>query len=143
MVEQLQSETRDLRSSGPASSTDLSGYAVAFARKLHGAISIAESPGLHSQMSMGLKIAVAPRAHKSLLALGQMCSTDIKDIDMRFSWIGDGIFNETNGFCEAEGESLSPEQIRAIERKIVNLHRQERAKALALVAKYPQMYGKK
>lgn len=129
MVEQLQSETKDLRSSGHASSKDLLGYAVAFARKLHGAISIAESPGLHSQMSMGLEIAVAPRAQKSLLALGQMCSTDIKDIDMRFSWIGDGIFNETNAFCEAEGENLSPEQIRAIERKIISLHRQQRAKA--------------
>jgi hypothetical protein len=70
MVEQLQSETKDLCSSGSASSTNLSGFAVAFARKLHGAISIAESPGLHLQMSMGFEIAMAPRAHKSPLALG-------------------------------------------------------------------------
>lgn len=93
-------------------------------------------------MTMGLKIALAPRAHKSLLALGLLCSTDVKDIDMKFSWIGDGIFAETFGYCEAEGEELTPEQVRSIERKVISFHRQERAKAVALVAKYPHLYGK-
>jgi hypothetical protein len=65
-----------------------------------------------------------------------MCSTDIKDIDMKFSWIGDGVFNKSNGFCEAEGENLSPEQVRAIERNTISLHRRERAKALALARTY-------
>lgn len=105
-------------------------------------MSARDSPGLHSQMTMGLAIALAPRAHKSLLALGQCCSTDVKDIDMKFSWIGDGIFSETYGYCEAEGKDLTPEPVRSVERKVINFHRQERAKAIALVAKYPNLYGK-
>jgi hypothetical protein len=93
-------------------------------------------------MTMAFEIALAPRTHKSLLALGQCCSSDVKDIDMKFSWIGDGIFSETYGYCEAEDENLTPEQVRSVERKVINFHRQERAKAIALVVKYPNLYGK-
>jgi hypothetical protein len=110
---------------------------------LHSSISARDSPGLHAQMSMGLEIALASRSHKSLLGLGMLCSSDIKEIDMKFSWIGDGIFAETQGFCEAEGDEPTHEQVRSIEQKIINFHRQERAKAVALVAKYPHLYGKK
>jgi hypothetical protein len=141
-VERLQSETREIRSGGSGGRSDLSAYAIGFARKLHSSISARDSPGLHAQMSMGLEIALAPKAHKSLLGLGMLCSSDVKEIDMKFSWIGDGIFAETLGFCEAEGDDLSPEQVRSIKRKIINFHRQERAKAVALVAKYPHLYGK-
>lgn len=142
-VERLQSETREIRSGGSGSRSDLSSYAVAHLRKLHSSMSARDFPGLHSQITMGLSIALAPRAHKSILALGLCCSTDVKDIDMKFYWIGDGIFSETFGYCEAEGEDLTPEQIRAVERKVINFYRQERAKAIALVAKYPYLYGKK
>jgi hypothetical protein len=141
-VERLQSETREIRSGGLGSRTDLSAYAVGHARKLHSSISARDSPKLHSQISMGLEIALAPRAHKSLLALKLLCSTDVKDIDMKFSWIGDGIFALTFEYCEAEGEELTPEQVRSIERKVISSHRQERAKAVALVAKYSHLYGK-
>jgi hypothetical protein len=58
------------------------------------------------------------------------------------SWISDGIFNGTYGYCEAEGENLSAEQVRFVERKVINFHRQERAKAIALVANHPNLYGK-
>lgn len=136
-VERLQSESREIRAGGSGGRSDLSSYAIAHLRKLHSSISARDSPGLHSQMTMGLEIALAPRAHKSILALGVCCSTDVKDIDMKFSWIGDGIFSETLGYCEAEGEDLTPEQIRAEKRKVINFYQQERAKAVALVAKYP------
>lgn len=122
-VERLQSETREIRSGGLGGRTDLSAYAVSFARKLQSSISARDSPGLHAQMSMGLEIALAPRFHKSLLGLGMLCSSDVKEIDMKFSWIGDGIFAKTLGYCEAEGDELTPEQIRSIERKIINFHR--------------------
>lgn len=84
-VERLQSETQEIRSKGSGSRTDLSAYAVAYIRKLHSSMSARDSPWLHSQMTMGLEIALAPRAHKSLLALGLLCSTDVKEIDMKFS----------------------------------------------------------
>lgn len=142
MVEQLKLDTRLMRSGGSSSCTELSAYAVAHIRKLHGAISVRDSPGLHSQMSMGMEIALAPKDWQSIYAWGLPCNTDVKDIDMRFSWIADGIFAETLGYCKAEGGSLTPKQKRAIERKVINFHRQERAKAVALVAKYPLLYGK-
>lgn len=91
---------------------------------------------------MGLEIALAPRDYKSLLALGMICSTDVKEIDMKFSGIGDEIFAESFGYCEAEGDHLTPKQVTSVERKIINFHRQERAKAVALVAKHPHLDGK-
>jgi hypothetical protein len=132
-----------MRAGGPSSCTDMLAYAVAHIRKLHGAISARSLPELHAQMSMGLEIAVAPNDWQSILGLGIMCVTDVKDIDMRFSWIADGIFAETLGYCEAEGKVLSYEQKKAIKRKVINFHRQEKAKAVALVARYPNQYGKK
>jgi hypothetical protein len=142
MVAQLKSDTRLLRSGGSSSCIDLSAYAVAHLQKLRGAISVRDSAGLHSQMSIGMEIALAPKDWQSIFCLVLTCNTDVKDINMQFSWIADGIFAETLGYCEAEGKSLTPEQKRAIERNVINFHRQERAKAVALVAKYPLLYGK-
>jgi hypothetical protein len=97
-VERLQPETREIRSGGSGGRSDLSAYAIGLARKLHSSISARDSPGLHAQMSMGLEIALAPKAHKSLLGLGMLCSSDVKEIDMKFSWIGDGILCRNPGF---------------------------------------------
>jgi hypothetical protein len=143
MVKRLQSETRAIRSGGKAAASDLSAYAVGYyIRKLHGATSIQENPGLHSQMSMGLELATAPPNWSPFLALGVMCVSDVKLIDMKFSWLADGIFTERLSYLEAAGEVLTFDQKREIERKVINFHRQERAKAVALVAKYPHLYGK-
>jgi hypothetical protein len=137
MVEQLQSETREIRSGSTTGRSSLSAYAVGFMQKLHGGISAQESLGLYSQMSMGLDIALAPKSWSPILLSGLLCNTDIKHIDMKLSSIAEGVFMETFGYCEAEEEGLTMEQLRSLEQKVINLHRQERTKAIALVAKYP------
>jgi hypothetical protein len=142
MVERLQSKTKKMRTSRGSSRSDLFDYAITFMRKLHGSISAKDSPWLHAQMSMGLEIALAPKAHQSILCLALLGTTDLKDIDMKLSWIAEGVFLKTLDFCEAVGEDPFPEQLRELKRRVINLHRQERAKAVALVAKYPQLYGK-
>jgi hypothetical protein len=93
---------------------------------------------------MGLKIALAPRARKSVLALDMTCSTDVKETDMRFSWIGDGIFAETIRYCNrlCSWYLSRLDRWSSSSRKVINFHRQERAKAIALVAKYPHLYEK-
>lgn len=142
MVEKLQSETRDIRSGGVSGRSALSAYAVAFVRKLHSGISSQESPGLFSQISMAMEMALAPKGWAPILLLAFICTTDIKHIDMKLSWIAEGVFSKTLGYCEAQGDNLSADQLRDLERKVINLHRQERAKAVALVAKHPHLYGK-
>jgi hypothetical protein len=102
-----------------------------------------DSSGLRAQMSMGLEIALALKDWQSILGLGLICVTDVKDIDIRFSWIADGIFVKTLCSCEAKRKVVFPNQKRAIEHKVINIHRQEKAKSVALMAKYPNQYGKK
>jgi hypothetical protein len=103
MVEKLQSETRDIRSGGASGRSSLSAYAVTFIRKLHSGISSQDSPGLFSQISMAMEMALAPKDWAPILLLAFICTIDIKHIDMKLSWIAEGVFSETLGYCEAEG----------------------------------------
>jgi hypothetical protein len=112
-------------------------------RKLHSGISSRNSLGLFSQTSMGrMEIALAPKDRASILLLALICTRDIQHVDMKLSWIAEGVFSKTLGYCEAKGENLSVDQLRALKRKVINLHRQLKAKAVALVLKHPQLYGK-
>jgi hypothetical protein len=142
MVEKLQSKTRDIRSGGAIGRSAFSAYAVAFISKLHSGISSHDSPGLFSQISMAMEMALAPKDWAPILLLAFICTTNIKHLDMKLSWIAEGVFSESLGYCEAEGDKLLADQLRDLERKVINLHKQERAKAVALVAKHPHLHGK-